>query len=386
MRRILITLPILLQTYTAHAIDEGSTGGIDEQQITIYRNDGSTAGEETHLVAEKNFDDYFVKYVDFTGGYISYNTIISMHNPEPTLLHLGNPGAGKNSNTEVTNGNAENNVTLDGNTNLTTQGNFGKVESTWSGNSITITNGNVGRITKTLTNELIVLKIEADGGLGGDGAQDVKAREAQITGRTDDVQLHVDRLKLDGRMSFDTSKLLESRGGIVETSGENRGAYIDIDREGVIELVDHGDSRDTEYYGIMASKTPDVSITNYGYISATSSTANSEHNNVAGIGISGGTVTNYGEINSTQFALASGGGETTFVNNGTVTGAVGRNATRGGELTFTNEGTWNVRSDPLGAEHKTIIDDVLNYGLITTIATDNGDHKLRSRQLMNAGE
>ncbi|HHQ8378907.1 TPA: autotransporter outer membrane beta-barrel domain-containing protein, partial [Salmonella enterica subsp. diarizonae] len=388
MRRILIALPILLQTYTAHAIDidEGGLGEMSGLETYIYRNNTTIAGTETRLVAERPLGDYYVIFVDNIGGYAHYNTMINMHNGEPTHLHLGNPGAGKISHVEVTNGNTKNNVTLDGNTDLTTQGDFGYVASAWSGNSITITNGHVDRITGTMTKELIELKIEADGGLGGTGGQDVKARTAQISGRTDNVQLHVDKLNLDGKMSFDTSSHLGTRGGVVETNGENIGPNIVIEREGAIELVDHEDTTQTEYYGIEATGTPDVSITNYGHISATSSTTNSELNNVAGIGLSGGTVTNYGEINSTQFALVSGGGETTFVNNGTVTGAVGRNATREGKLTFSNEGTWNVRSDPLDAERKTIIDDVLNYGLITTIATDDGDHKLRSRRLMNAGE
>ncbi|HEA0304607.1 TPA: hypothetical protein RU568_004088, partial [Salmonella enterica] len=388
MRPKLLTVLILLQLSTAHCaiVKEGSSYVLGDNIAAIIRDDLSPQGALTNLTAQLTFPEYSVTYNQAQATPMAFNTKITMLNNAPSVIHLGSAGSVTDSNVEVINLKAKNNVTMEGGTKLITRGNFGDIGVYMEDNAITIASGHVDRISRTDSGVLNKLEITEEGRLGETSVgREVKANEAQIAGGTDNILLNTDKLLLNGRMTFDTSTYEGTRGGVVNTAPGGGTAEIVIGREGVIELVDHEDARYTEYSGVLVKNGDFASITNNGFISATSATTASDRNNVAGIALTGGAVTNNGEINSTQFALISTSGATEFTNNGTVTGAVGRNASRIGRLTFANYGTWNVRSNPQLAGTETIIDTVQNLGLITT-TTANGDQKLISRRLINAGE
>ncbi|HEA0356906.1 TPA: hypothetical protein RU587_005101, partial [Salmonella enterica] len=388
MRPKLLTILILLQLGTAHSavVEEGSSYEMTDNTTTINRSELSPQGAVTTLATQRSFPEYAITFNLEETTPMDFNTRITMLNDTPGVIHLGNTTSVADSNVEVINLKAKNDVTIEGGTKLITRGDFGDIGVYMEDNTITIASGHVDRISRTDSGVLNKLEISEDGRLGETSVgREIKANEAQITGRTDNILLNTNKLILNGEMTLDTSTYEGTRGGVVNSAPGGATAEIVIGREGVIELVDHEDTRDTEYSGVLVKNGDFASITNNGFISATSTTTARERNFVAGIALTGGAVTNNGEINSTQFALISASGATEFTNNGTVTGAVGRNASRIGRLTFANYGTWNVRSNPQLAGKETIIDTVQNLGLITT-TTANGDQKLISRQLINAGE
>ncbi|HEA0356907.1 TPA: hypothetical protein RU587_005102, partial [Salmonella enterica] len=388
MRPKLLTMLLLLQLGTTNAtvVNEGDLKSITDDVTEITRYDFSPKSTTTSLYEQLNYNAYWIQFIQQNMDDVPFNTMITMLNDTPGTVHLDKPTGGVGNNILLVNHYVKNDVTMTGETTLRTKGEFGGIHVEMNENYIKIETGHVDKITGTTAGDVNNLEITENGGLGEPFvAREVRVLEAQIAGRTDNVLLNVEKLMLDGMMTLDTNTHTGTRGSVVFSERENARAEIVVGPEGKIELVGHEDNRGTEYAGIWVRNIHNASITNNGFISATSSTTASERNSVAGIALEGGTVTNNGEINSTQFALISNSGETGFVNNGTITGAVGRNESQGGELTFANNGTWNVRSNPQDAGRETTIDAVQNFGLITT-TTANGDQKLISRQLINAGE